>query len=359
MNNPTAAKYLQVRDELARAIREGEFTHGQRLPAERELAKSFGVSHMTARQAITQLVEAELVERRLGSGIYVSLNSRRRLATQVVNIICQEYENSLSSSFLRVCSRMIEARGWEGNIVRLHASHERTAIRLLESGEPAVIFVQEPSLHGRFGEALRKNAGKAVLVGNRLDAEGIPSVLADNADAIESLVRHLKDRGHRDIAIVSDHPGEYIDNSLLEAWRQSLGEDTANLDQRIIAVNTPRFECPGPFTYDAVRSYLEAHGDEISALICLSDELALASLKACRDVGRPVPEKLSLVCTIDSMLMAYSHPPVTSINVNMEDHIELALTLVGKIIEGELGKGDLLRVASTRLVERQSVRQAE
>jgi DNA-binding FadR family transcriptional regulator len=52
-------------------IRSGEFVPGQRLPAERDLSKSLGVSRPVVREAKVALEIAGLVELRTGSGAYV------------------------------------------------------------------------------------------------------------------------------------------------------------------------------------------------------------------------------------------------------------------------------------------------
>jgi DNA-binding FadR family transcriptional regulator len=67
--------YEHIALKLAKAIADGEYEVGQRLPSERELAQAFAVSRPTIREAIIALELDELVEVRLGSGVYV-LNRR-------------------------------------------------------------------------------------------------------------------------------------------------------------------------------------------------------------------------------------------------------------------------------------------
>jgi GntR family transcriptional regulator, transcriptional repressor for pyruvate dehydrogenase complex len=55
-------------ERLAQAIRLGVLGDGDRLPPERELAETFGVSRVTLREAIKALREASLVESRRGRG---------------------------------------------------------------------------------------------------------------------------------------------------------------------------------------------------------------------------------------------------------------------------------------------------
>ncbi len=64
--------YRQIADQLAQLISSGEFPAGARLPAERELAASLGVSRASVREAIISLEMNGLVEVRVGTGIFVS-----------------------------------------------------------------------------------------------------------------------------------------------------------------------------------------------------------------------------------------------------------------------------------------------
>lgn len=63
--------YLQVAEQLSANIRNGSIKVGSKLPSERDLATSFGVSRPTIREAIIALEVAGLVEARSGSGVYV------------------------------------------------------------------------------------------------------------------------------------------------------------------------------------------------------------------------------------------------------------------------------------------------
>jgi DNA-binding FadR family transcriptional regulator len=67
--------YEQIARKLAKSIADGDYKVGDRLPSERELASQFDVSRPTVREAIIALELDELVDVRLGSGVYV-LNRR-------------------------------------------------------------------------------------------------------------------------------------------------------------------------------------------------------------------------------------------------------------------------------------------
>src|SRR6185437_6252483 len=84
MASAGAPRYREVADTLQRRILAGELTTHDRLASEREIADTFGLSRMTARQAVELLVRRGVVYRRPGSGTYVSpprvVHSLERLA---------------------------------------------------------------------------------------------------------------------------------------------------------------------------------------------------------------------------------------------------------------------------------------
>jgi DNA-binding FadR family transcriptional regulator len=61
--------------ELTQSIMNGLYAHGQQLPTERQLAENFVASRTTVRKALAMLETQKLVQRRPGSGTYVSFQS--------------------------------------------------------------------------------------------------------------------------------------------------------------------------------------------------------------------------------------------------------------------------------------------
>ena len=76
----TRRLYQQIAAQLSALIASGEFTVGQRLPSERELAAQLGVSRPSLREALIALELEGLVEVRVGAGIWVTAASGRSLA---------------------------------------------------------------------------------------------------------------------------------------------------------------------------------------------------------------------------------------------------------------------------------------
>ncbi len=74
--------YNRIQRDLAASIAAGEYPPGSRIPSETSLAKRFGVTRMTVRNAVDGLIREGLVTRRHGSGTYVA---HRRQAQRALN----------------------------------------------------------------------------------------------------------------------------------------------------------------------------------------------------------------------------------------------------------------------------------
>lgn len=75
--------YRQIADQIRALIAGGEYTPGDRLPPERDLAKQLGVSRPSLREALIALEMETLLDVRVGSGIYVTHPNQPRTGTEL------------------------------------------------------------------------------------------------------------------------------------------------------------------------------------------------------------------------------------------------------------------------------------
>jgi GntR family transcriptional repressor for pyruvate dehydrogenase complex len=79
--------YEQIVQQIEESILKGDLTEGSQLPAERDLAKQFGVSRTAVREAIKALQEKGLVDAFPGRGTFVTngtSNSMRRSLDRII-----------------------------------------------------------------------------------------------------------------------------------------------------------------------------------------------------------------------------------------------------------------------------------
>jgi DNA-binding LacI/PurR family transcriptional regulator len=99
-------KYRQILEKLQSEISSGRYKPGKRLPSEAELVRRFGASRMTVFRAMHELQSLGLVTRRVGSGTYVSSNSRT--GNHVFGLLIPELGQT--EIFEAICKGMMEAQ---------------------------------------------------------------------------------------------------------------------------------------------------------------------------------------------------------------------------------------------------------
>ena len=110
--------------------------------------------------------------------------------------------------------------------------------------------------------------------------------------------------------------------------------------------------------YDVIREYLRgAAGREVSALICLKEELAVGAMAACRDVDRAVPDSISVLEYAPTPRAKLATIPRTLIDVHLDRHVNKALALLMKDRPAGSGKRRLRYLIQPTLVRGESVKQ--
>ena len=105
------ALWRQVADGIERGIADGQFTAGEKLPGEMEIAETYRVNRHTVRRALATLAERGLVRAERGSGTYVEatrlaypLRSRTRFS-EIVGAGGQEPQGRLIDASEDVATR--------------------------------------------------------------------------------------------------------------------------------------------------------------------------------------------------------------------------------------------------------------
>ncbi len=128
--------YLRIAADIEHDIRRGRRQPGASLPAERALARSFGVSHMTLRHALAVLAQRGLVDRQHGRGTFVRQPPDARPAAAAIMVLGRAREEAFFlrdpyyGAMLRGVERELRRRGVD---LVLRMKHDRTLGEVLDS----------------------------------------------------------------------------------------------------------------------------------------------------------------------------------------------------------------------------------
>jgi len=186
--------YEQIVTQIQTAIRDGQFARGARLPTERELSETFGVSRSVVREAVKVLGAMGLVVSRQGSGLYVR--------NETIQTVSRAFILSVSPDAESV-DRLFEFRqGLESDAARLAAGrrssdHLDELRAVVELGDTAV-EPQDWPLFGdadsRFHETIAGASGnpylRVAIVTARDMQRDVVSLFADHPGSMREAVIH-------------------------------------------------------------------------------------------------------------------------------------------------------------------------
>lgn len=73
--------YKQLRDMVVERIMDGTFSEGEAVPSVRQVAADYQINHLTVGKAYQELVDAGLLEKRRGLGMFVTSGARGSLTS--------------------------------------------------------------------------------------------------------------------------------------------------------------------------------------------------------------------------------------------------------------------------------------
>lgn len=74
---------------------DGSLQEGQRAPSTNELAQQYEINPATARKGLNLLVEAEILEKRRGLGMFVTHNAKEIIRSQRAGAFVQDFVSPL------------------------------------------------------------------------------------------------------------------------------------------------------------------------------------------------------------------------------------------------------------------------
>lgn len=120
------AKYRFLVDTIKEKIKNGEYEPGERMESENTLSEQFGYSRQTVRQALSVLEQEGLIERRRGSGTYISSESRRTPRGNSIAIVTTYISDYIFPTIIRGIEETLTNAGYDLtlNVTNNHVEEE-------------------------------------------------------------------------------------------------------------------------------------------------------------------------------------------------------------------------------------------
>lgn len=289
-------------------------------PTIRDVARLAGISHQTVSRVINgsadvtpetrARVEAAILE--LG---YIPSAIARSMARGQTHTLACISPNLTDYTFASIIEGAeLEARNKGYFLLSSSASDVNSFKELINElvghGRVDGLLVMNPFADERY--QLTPDDFPVVYVGAHSRGEPIPSVCLNDEDAARAATRHLLDRGHRRIALITGPMAEDCSVDRRTGFIEALETAGVPFDTGLV------YE--GDWTATSGREALLAlakSGNLPEAVFAQNDRMALGVLHAARELGLRIPEQLAVIGVDDMPLATHFDPPLTTMRQDM------------------------------------------
>ena len=181
-------------------------------------------------------------------------------------------------------------------------------------------------------------------------AENIPAVLCDNYQGGILAANRLFDAGCRNIAIFNPPTKENIPAYSREKAFMKCCEDK-KISGRV--VYTDRL---APLSEEFGNNILELlkKNSDLDGIFATSDVMAANIIRACKKMGKRVPEDISIVGFDDTWISTLTYPSITTIHQPVQEMCEYAIEAIVKKVKSEKVPSQV--VFPVELIDRESTK---
>jgi len=354
--------YYKLKETIIREIKNQTLKEGDAILSERLLTEKFGISRISVRKALKELINENCLYTIPGKGTYVQgLQAKgERLAAKTHNIAYIFWNAEQSVVSIPYFAHIIAGAEKECDRANYHLLIS-TFPKENESADSLPTLIQQRKVDGVLLEGVDLPTYRrvneilpAVILSNFLYSseeagepiDDVDYVASNNAVAMLSILRYLKRLGHREIAFLFQtgrHStfAERLQGFLLAAKKLGL---SAKRDW-IVRASTGA---------EAMQQLL-VQKDRPTAIVAGNDTFALDAMDYCQRNGMSIPDDFSLIGFDDIDSTAWSRPSLTTVRVLTEEMGKCsAKRLIEKI--DDLASPPTHILIGSSMIERESCR---
>lgn len=326
-------KYMLLADTLKNEMIELADQGIRRLPTEMELMKQHGVSRQTVRRALSLLLSEDLIEKRQGSGSYISDHVFSSMAPPQTIAILAPFANdyTFSAPFQDVQSVFSKA-GYQLQVFLTENSiwKERQMLQSLLEHPVRGMLIQGtrnafPNPNIDLYKQLISQGIRILFMGTAYAGLGdVPCLTTDDYAGGYLLTHHLIQQKHRRIAGI-------FRSDDISGHQRYLGCSCALRDEGLSIDDTHFFwydrsrqdSAQEPLNFHLLEPFLQKRLPDCSAVVCQDDEVACFLIRTLQRHNIRVPQQMSVVGFGSSYFSEISPVRITTVtpgNGNLWNH---------------------------------------
>ena len=347
-------KYETIRDQIRRQIETGELKPGSRLKTELDMAAEYGVSAITVRRAMADLVAGGQVIRKRGAGTFVAPAGapepeNRENQRQIAMLLTQEsYSVGSLVRIMAGAQKTLTRHGstmlidWNSRNPKVSADSIR---RMLNQGTDGFLIYPYDPVQNREEFQIMREAGKPYVLLDRRDAF-MPSLYvgSNNFDGGMLATEALIGMGHRKICFCGHYFFLSSEAERYSGFRCAMHKAGIPLTEYSLLEKT-----------DFDKLYTWIREERVTALFCCSDRLAESACRKLREKGLRIPEDISVFGFDDNIYSPDRPIALSTVRQDFESIGEQAVRLLLNVIDNKQ-QIPISILTNVTLVMRDSVR---
>jgi len=295
-----------VENHIKKKIKDKTLT--DKLPGERSLAKELGISYMTIRKAVENLVNEEILYKVPTKGTYINKDKKNKKQTSTIGyFLDSSIKSGISSPYYSLILNAIEKEAAKNGYSVVYFSD--TKIDRLDntlSKLDGVIATCFPRIESTILEM--KESVPIVVIENSAADKTIPSVIIDNFNADLESVDYIYKLGHTHIGFMTGLEDSDIGKSRYAGFQHGLNKNKIPFDERLVF--------RGNYSYEAGiegAEYYLSLKQKPTAIICANDSMALGAMQKLTQEGFDIPNDISIIGFDDIDVASQIVPTLTTI----------------------------------------------
>jgi LacI family transcriptional regulator len=304
----------------------------------RDVAERVGVHPSTVSRVLNPAtrgrITSEIVEKvtnaatELGYRPNQTARGLRTNRTRTIGVLIPDITNPLFPPIIRGIEDGLGADGYTailGNTDNI-ASRESEAVSTLRARQIDGLILATARRDDPIVAECIADGLPLVLVNRTADADGVSSIVNDDALGIALAVRHLKERGHTRIAHIAGPRSLSTGEARRQSFIEAMKAEGLTAEPTLIAETTAFSEDEGL----RAAAQLISSDAPFTAIVAANDLIALGAYEALGDAGLSCPAEVSVTGFNDMPFVDRLSPPLTTVRI---PHYELGREAGRRLVE--------------------------
>ncbi len=306
----------------------------------KDVAREAGVSIATVSRVLNDVdvvnedTKKKVVEaiKKLGYRPNIVARSLKTQKTKTIGILIPDISNQFYPEIVRGTEDV--ANIYDYNVMLCNSDSdlekEKEYLRVLKEKMIDGVLYMSTSLEPEILDLIKELELSTVLVESKDDEGNLPSVTIDNKRAAYEATKYLIDKGNKNIAYIG------TPKNVKNAWslryfgyKEAINESELSFSEDLVYFGDLKAQTG----YEGIEKLIEK--ENIDAIFCASDEIAMGAINALRSKGILVPEDIDVVGFNDLYLASIFYPKLTTISQPMYDMGSVAMRMLIKLINNK------------------------